>query len=436
MNMRNVVLFSMLLPTLVTAQTAQTPVVGPKLEAVSPAECIKAANDWRNAQMRPLSQALSSKQIDTDAYMAGYTNLSKETQRIARECGDRFSLERAASADLPGMIQLYAFVGDTVRSVRAIEKALAAKDLSQRMQGQVLSMAMTQEVTRASSVFGILEGAERYVRLIDALPDSLADIRLTAHQSMLGRYEYLDVADGLLHHSQAVLANARVMGKKDYMANAYLSLARSFADRLMPDSALHILDNAEKELAGTARVAETFKDFRARYALIGTPAARITGDWFINSNGTLEGTQPGNGKVTFIEFTAHWCGPCKNSYPGVGQLTKRFEGKPFQGVMVTSLYGYVGDKKNLDAEQEVAADRIYFAEHHVPFGVAINKPVKDAAGRTSGMPAVDGAYRVGGIPQIMIVDQKGIIRQIVTGWDHGNTERMGKYIDGLLKAGS
>jgi len=250
---------------------------------------------------------------------------------------------------------------------------------------------------------------------------------------MLGRYEYLDVAEGLLQHSTAVLANARLMGKKDFMASAYLSLARSFADRLQPDSALRILDNAEKELAGTARVPETFKDFRERYALIGTPAAKVTGDWWINNSGTLEAAQPGNGKVTFIEFTAHWCGPCKNSYPGVGQLAKRFEGQPFQGVMITSLYGYIGDQKNLTPDQEVAADRTYFAEHHVPFGVAINKPVKDASGRTTGMPAVDGAYKVGGIPQIMIVDRKGIIRQIVTGWDHGNTERMGRYIEGLLK---
>ena len=47
-------------------------------------------------------------------------------------------------------------------------------------------------------------------------------------------------------------------------------------------------------------------------------------------------------------------------------------------------------------------------------------------------PKPDTDYRVGGIPQIMIIDKNGIIRQIVTGWDQGNTERFAKFIDQLL----
>ena len=48
-------------------------------------------------------------------------------------------------------------------------------------------------------------------------------------------------------------------------------------------------------------------------------------------------------------------------------------------------------------------------------------------------PQVDKDYRVGGIPQIVIVDRRGNIRQIVIGWDHGNTKRIGDLIDRLLK---
>ena len=31
-----------------------------------------------------------------------------------------------------------------------------------------------------------------------------------------------------------------------------------------------------------------------------------------------------------------------------------------------------------------------------------------------------------------IIDKKGVIRQIVTGWDQGNTERFSKFIDQLI----
>jgi hypothetical protein len=64
----------------------------------------------------------------------------------------------------------------------------------------------------------------------------------------------------------------------------------------------------------------------------------------------------------------------------------------------------------------------------LPFTIAINPPPKD--GRRQ--PQVDEAYRVGGIPQIVLVDKRGIIRQIVTGWDRGNTDRIGRFIEQLL----
>ena len=89
--------------------------------------------------------------------------------------------------------------------------------------------------------------------------------------------------------------------------------------------------------------------------------------------------------------------------------------------------------KNLSPEQEVAADREYFGtEHSLPFPVAINEQIKPDPKLGYRQPKPDTDYRVGGIPQIMIVDKRGIIRQIVTGWDQGNTARFSKYIEMLL----
>lgn len=275
----------------------------------------------------------------------------------------------------------------------------------------------------------MLDEAERIAAKIDQLPDSLNDIKLQAHQEMLGRYEYLDVAAGLEKHALAMLALGRAMKTPYALITGYSSLARSFADRLHPDSAMRILDAGEKEIGATA--AQSFADFRHRYELIGKRAPVIEATWWINTDAAKVVT-PAEGKVTLIEFTAHWCGPCKNSYPGLRSLTERLKGKAFTGVMVTQLYGYLGTQRNLNEVQEVAADKEYFGkEHQVPFPVAINSAAKQT-GNNFAQPKPDTDYRVGGIPQIMIVDKHGIIRQIVTGWDQGNTERFSKFIDQLL----
>jgi thiol-disulfide isomerase/thioredoxin len=188
-----------------------------------------------------------------------------------------------------------------------------------------------------------------------------------------------------------------------------------------------VLDQAEKELGTSPRLQSMFGDFRRRYALLGTPAAPVTGTWWLNTTAKPASVQPGQGRVLLVEFTAHWCMPCKNSYPGMRELAERFKGKPFEGVLVTSLYGFLGSQRNLTPDQEVAADEIYFTkEHELPYKVAINPSPR------GGEPQVDVDYRVGGIPQIAIVDKQGVIRQIVTGWDRGNTERIGNLIQQLI----
>ena len=410
------------------------PAIASAQQLASPTACIKASNDYRSAQVAPALDAYRKATDSTRAdllakYIAASNAAATGAQKIAADCAATYDVAKVPPAQLMDLIGLYNAARDTTKARLATERLLAAKDLPPRAQGQALTLGMSQEITKASTVFGIIPGAEQYVAKIDALPDSLADIKLAAHRTMLGRYEYLDVAEGLRTHSTALIALARKLNKPTEMITGYSSLARSYADRLQPDSALRILDGAEKELGAPAT--ERFKDFRERYALIGTPAANVTAAWWINTDAKTVAA-PAPGKVSLIEFTAHWCGPCKNSYPGLNSLAARFKGKAFEGFMVTQLYGYLGTQRPLNPEQEVAADRLYFGtEHALSFPVAINNPVKPVAGKFL-QPQPDTDYRVGGIPQIMIIDKRGIIRQIVTGWDQGNTERFSKLIEQLI----
>lgn len=412
-------------PTTLTAQGSIT---------TSPGACTNSVNGWRTAQIAP---ALAAYRAATDAnraelqtkYVDAVGVASKGAQQKAAECAASFRVASVPAAQLFDLVTLFALAQDTTNVRLATERLLNDQSLPQRARAQGLILGINRTIAENSSHFGILDDAEKFVSQIDALPDSLNDIKIQAHSRLLSQYEYLDVAAGLEKHALAVIALSRANPTSQSMASGYQSLARSFADRLHPDSALRILDAGEKVIGPSA--VRTFQDFRNRYALIGQHASKIDAQWWINTEARSIVT-PVAGKVTLIEFTAHWCGPCKNSYPGLRTLTERLKGKDFTGVMVTQLYGYLGTQKNLTPEQEIEADRAYFGkEHAVPFPVAINPQIKPTGGAFV-QPKPDTDYRVGGIPQIMIIDKKGIIRQIVTGWDQGNTERFSKYIDQLL----
>lgn len=54
-------------------------------------------------------------------------------------------------------------------------------------------------------------------------------------------------------------------------------------------------------------------------------------------------------------------------------------------------------------------------------------PLRPPASRRSSVRIVSAAFRRS------IIDQTGIIRQIVIGWDQGNTERIGNYVEQFVK---
>ena len=91
------------------------------------------------------------------------------------------------------------------------------------------------------------------------------------------------------------------------------------------------------------------------------------------------------------------------------------------------------------ADAELAKDKTYFAHHElsdVPVAIGPLVSVKVVDGKVVYEPHKDindEAYRVGGIPQIMLVDKKGTIRLIMVGYDDANEPKLAKMIEDLLK---
>jgi thiol-disulfide isomerase/thioredoxin len=193
--------------------------------------------------------------------------------------------------------------------------------------------------------------------------------------------------------------------------------------------ALDYLERAPRELPEVAGVEQQLASELSRYKQVGTEAAPIVAKFWLNP---VADTLQLKGKVTLVEFTAHWCGPCRESYPGLKRLEARFKGKPFQVALATEIYGSF-EGRQVDKPVEIEADRGYYVEHHgfdVP--VAINESARDEEGNESAEPSLFQRYQVGGIPQIHIIDKRGVHRLIMVGYDDANEEKLAAFIAKLL----
>jgi len=99
------------------------------------------------------------------------------------------------------------------------------------------------------------------------------------------------------------------------------------------------------------------------------------------------------GKVVFLNFWATWCKPCKEEMPSMEVLHKNFEK---DGLVVLA----------------VSIDRVTTTKDIPPFIKSMNLsfPVLvDSWGKT------DMPYKRMGVPETFIIDQQGVIREIVIG---------------------
>ncbi len=99
------------------------------------------------------------------------------------------------------------------------------------------------------------------------------------------------------------------------------------------------------------------------------------------------------GKVVFLNFWATWCKPCKEEMPSMEILNRNFEK---DGLVILA----------------VSIDRVTTSKDIPPFvkGMNLTFPVLiDSWGKT------DKPYKRMGVPETFIIDQQGIIREIIIG---------------------
>ena len=167
--------------------------------------------------------------------------------------------------------------------------------------------------------------------------------------------------------------------------------------------------------SGTGAVAAVLLGLAFAFALVGSAVAGSVkaGDTFPNlADFKLEGKLPDSlkGKVVLIDFWASWCEPCKQSFPVMEELHKKYSDR---GLVIIAI--------NLD---EKKPDMEAFLKKNTASFTVVRDPNQKLVDKTG----------IATMPSSFLIDREGKVRFTHTGFRGNETKK--KYeeeIEGLLK---
>jgi thiol-disulfide isomerase/thioredoxin len=413
---------------------AQAPVAAD--QPTTPSACLKATKDFQAGRMKAMAPLDAEK----------YAGIQKEKATFAASCLAKLAVDAVPPAELTPLAELYIEAGEAAKADATIAKAVAAQTdpaLKAKAVNAAINMVLRQPVSDERNA-----RAEKLVDELETLPASFVKERIEGHGRINSYYRADDIDAGIIKHSNRIIELNKKLTPADRVAPidrtlvaAYVNLAEALAGQEQNPKALDALRRAPAELEGIKDVEGQVKEVLARYELVGKPGAAIEAPQWLNVPAGTK-TLDMKGQVTWLQFTAHWCGPCRESYPSVVKMLNQYGTKGFRVVMVTQLYGYFEKQRNLAPADEIAALKTYFPLHGLTTPLAIGPYAmvpSDAPVAPGTAPKMirkidpnDANYKVSGIPQIQLIDKKGNIRLIMIGYDTANDARMADLVGRLL----
>lgn len=125
----------------------------------------------------------------------------------------------------------------------------------------------------------------------------------------------------------------------------------------------------------------------------GTKAPDFTLSTIDGKSFTLSNSFKNPQKVVVLDLWATWCGPCKAEVPYLVELSKDFKGK---GVEVVGVA----------LDQDVSTVKEFAKQYKINYTVPHDPKAQK----------VSESYKVRGIPTTYIIDKKGVIRYVHSGF--------------------
>ncbi|HYJ87253.1 MAG TPA: TlpA disulfide reductase family protein [Pyrinomonadaceae bacterium] len=127
------------------------------------------------------------------------------------------------------------------------------------------------------------------------------------------------------------------------------------------------------------------------------------------------------GQVVLLDFWAHWCGPCRYTFPKLQRWHEDYKDKGLVILGITNYFGHVEGRKVTPAE-ELAYLRTFKKTNRLPYGFAV---------ADSGIN--DMNYGVFTIPMSFLIDREGRVRYISTGVSEPELAALDKRIRKLFE---
>jgi thiol-disulfide isomerase/thioredoxin len=184
----------------------------------------------------------------------------------------------------------------------------------------------------------------------------------------------------------------------------YAARLRSIADKRQKNQPENAGEEYETKTGHLRLHADIFEsNVNARH-IVGSKAPDMEFTHFLNSKPFK--FEDLRGKVVVIDFFATWCGPCVQTLPHMRKFYDEY--KP-QGVAVIGVTGFQGIVVNHGEELAKTPDNDNEAEVMKKF-VAYQKITWPLVFSTRGCN--DIKYGVSGIPTLVVIDKKGVVRLV------------------------